>query len=636
MSDSTLEALQPFIDAGVLEPLDVRFGLTMARLAGASDDPLIALGAAMACRSPRLGHVYVDLADIGAVRVEPATGARDQELPWPDPGSWSEAMSGSPLVAGPPPRPLVLDGSRLYLHRYWDYQARLGAELRHRAFDRREVDAEWLSAALAALFPASPNGPGPDLQRVAAAVAVSRGLAVISGGPGTGKTTTVVRLLALLIDQARRDGRELRVALAAPTGKAAARLSESIRLGKRSEALRVLPDEVIERIPEKASTLHRLLGFQTHRPTRFRHDAETPLPFDVVVVDEASMIPLSLMSKLLDAVPSDARLVLLGDRDQLASVEAGTVLGDICPLPESAPFGDELAAQLAGLGADLPRELASPGSRSGGRVLRDSIVHLEHSYRFDTSGGIGKLAAEVKAGRSETALDLLREAGNSAAADGRLALVESDDPRLLATRLQRIVLGLYIPLPTDASEMAALESVQRFCVLCAHRRGPLGAVQLNEDIARWLTAAGRIDACGEWYAGRPIIVTQNDYQLGLFNGDIGITLPAKDGRGGLRVVFPTGEEPHYRELAPGRLPPHETVFAMTVHKSQGSEFDRVVLVLPPHPSRVLTRELLYTGITRAREHVTVVGPARVIASGIRERVQRASGLREILWPVDDR
>jgi exodeoxyribonuclease V alpha subunit len=476
------------------------------------------------------------------------------------------------------------------------------------------------------------------MQLVAAAVAALRGLTVITGGPGTGKTTTVIRLLALLVDQALREEKELRIALAAPTGKAAARMAESVRLGKAHEVMRRLRDDTLERIPETASTLHRLLGYQTREPTQFRHHAGNLLPLDVLVVDEASMIPLSLMAKLVAAVPRRARLVLIGDRDQLASVEAGAVLGDICPAAGGGggggggvKFTSGFAARLAELGAPLPDGLVAPAAGPAPPALSDCIVHLTRGYRFDAQGGIGRLAAEVKAGRHGKALALLREAGGAGSGGGQLALVDSDDPAQLRGALERVVLDAYEPVPPGAPEAAALESLGRLCVLCAHRRGPLGSARLNLDIERWLTAAGKIDARGEWYAGRPVIVTENDYQVGLFNGDIGVTLPSKGSPDGFRVVFPCADSPGFRAFSPGRLPPHETVFAMTVHKSQGSEFDRVVLVLPPRASRILTRELFYTGLTRAREHLTVVGPARVIRDGIEERIRRASGLGEILW-----
>jgi exodeoxyribonuclease V alpha subunit len=642
-------ALRRLSEAGALEPLEVRFGEAMARLAGAPHDHDLVLAAALACRAPRLGHVYADLADPGAVRFEHAWRGRDERLPWPEAATWLADVAGSRLVAGPGPRPLVLEGSRLYLRRYWEYQGALGQDLKRRARELRQVDAASARATLDGLFPRGPRTPTPDMQRVAAAVAALRGLTVITGGPGTGKTTTVVRLLALLVDQAQRGGRELRVALAAPTGKAAARMAEAIRAGKGAMAVRALDPATISRIPEAASTLHRLLGFQAREPSRFRHDAGNPLPFDVFVVDEASMIPLSLMAKLVDAVPLAARLVLLGDRDQLASVEAGAVLGDICPpraaADRGARFSAGFAARLAELGVEADA-LAAPARRQielalgsgpdpegddGSSALADCIVHLSHNYRFSRHGGIGELAAEVNAGRAARALALLRAATEDTDADGQLALVEDDDPVALRAKLERAVLDAYEPVPPGSTEKAALAAMGRLCVLCAHRQGAFGSAQLNRDVERWLGAAGLIEGRGEWYRGRPVIVTQNDYQVGLFNGDLGVALPSTGSRDGFRVVFPSADGPGFREFSPGRLPPHETAFAMTVHKSQGSEFARVVLVLPPHASRILTRELFYTGLTRARERLTVVGPARVVREGIEERIRRASGLREILW-----
>ena len=625
MTPSVLETLYAYRDAGVLAPLDIRFATTVARLAGEDDDLHVVLGAALASRAPRHGHVHVDLADVGSVRVEPKTFGETLELNWPEKAEWREALAKSRLVTSSP-GPLVLEGHHLYLRRYWEYQDRLGAELARRAVEQWEVDGDSCRETLSQLFGGQQTAARPDLQLVAAAVAALRGLAVITGGPGTGKTYTVLRLLALLIDQAGALGRELRIALAAPTGKAAARMSESIREGK---AKLQMPSEIVERISENASTLHRLLGYQHHAPTRFRHDDENPLPYDVLVVDEASMIPLSLMAKLVDAVPRRAKLILLGDRDQLASVEAGAVLGDLCPPPTSpkTAFTSGFAATLGEVGVQLPAGMILDGDDSS--PLRDCLVHLEHSHRFDSKGGIGKLALEVNSGRGDAALQLLR--ASAAEPAGALALVESDDPRRTREALRRIVLDKYVPGATEGSEEQALGSIGRFCVLCAHRRGPLGAARLNADIEDWLSAAGRLDVSGEWYAGRPVMVTQNDYNVELFNGDIGIVLPATEGESGYRVVFPKAEKPKFRQISPGRLPAHETVFAMTVHKSQGSEFDEVVVVLPSRISPILTRELLYTGLTRAKKRVTVVGPAAVITAGIEEQVRRASGLREILW-----
>ncbi len=639
MSNETRRLLDEFSYYGVLQPLDLQFALALTAMAGETAEPLVALGAALACRAPRLGHIYADLKDRSAIRVEPPSALRPAlsssswppasdatELPWPDGDEWVHAMSRSALVDMGSHCPLVLEGSRLYLHRYWEYQRQLGDALMTRAAVTRTINLDACRKALWRLFPKVQQVPEPNLQRLAAAIAVLGGIAVITGGPGTGKTTTVTRLLALLVEQARSEGRTLRIALAAPTGKAAARMAESIREGR--ETLDA-SSEVIAHIRADAFTIHRLLGFQRARPTQFRHHAANPLPQDVLVVDEASMIPLALMAKLVDALPSRATLVLLGDSDQLASVEAGAVLGDLCP-PEGSRqsgYSRSLASSLDALGVELPEGI---GIKDRPRAMNDSVVHLEHNFRFDATGGIGRLAREVNAGRGTAALNLL-VAETAANKTRELELVEGPSPQEMLQHLRKLVLEGCRPVTETTSESDVLAGIGRFCILCAHRRGRLGSLQLNVEIQQWLADAGLLKIDSDWYPGRPVMVTQNDYRAGLFNGDIGVVLAPREVGGQRRVVFPSAEPPGWRSISPGRLPPHETVFAMTIHKSQGSEFDEVVVVLPTYPSPILTRELLYTGITRARKRAIVVGPRRVIAHGIEQRVQRASGLREMLW-----
>ncbi len=614
------EPLEAFRAAGVLDALDVHFARAVCRLGGA-DDPCLLLAAAFASRAPRLGHVCAELGDLPAtVRLEGE--AATAPLPWPDPDAWRAAVAQSPLVGDE--RPLVLDGDRLYLARYWQYQRRLVQTLRARAAEAPQpVDPARLSAALQRLFPAS---DGPDLQMVAAATAALRSLTVVSGGPGTGKTTTVVRLLALLLDP-QLDLGARRVVLAAPTGKAAARLVEAIRDRKRDlEAGGVAP-EIIARIPDEASTLHRLLGWRPDRPTHFRHDAENPLPVDVVVVDEASMVDLALMAKLVDAIPPRARLVLLGDRDQLASVEAGAVLGDMCNAG-GAPRGRSAAFDAALRRALGPRAPADEGPPEAGPGIWDCVVHLTRTYRFGADSGIGTVARAVNAGEAEAAVALLSGRGARRFAD--VALHDEADDEARRRALRALVVGAYAGAVTASDPAAALDALGRFRVLCAHRRGEFGVEALNVEIERWLGAAGLIDRHRDWYPGRPVLVTRNDHALGLFNGDMGVVLPGE--RGALRAWFadPRGGEP--RAFHPGRLPPHDTVYALTVHQSQGSEFDRIAVVLPAEPSPILTRELLYTALTRARRHATVFGPADVLRRAIAERVRRASGLRAALYP----
>jgi exodeoxyribonuclease V alpha subunit len=608
-------------DAGVLRDVDVHFARTVARLA-AVDDPLVRLGLAVASRAPGAGHVCAELdAPARLVRLERAAPA----VRWPDADAWRDALAASAVVASPEVAaettcPLVLDGHRLYLARYWGYQRRLLGALRSRAGAiRGDVDEQVLRDGLTRLFPDRGDG-APDWQRTAAAAAVLRALAVVTGGPGTGKTTTVLAVLALLVEQAlAANVAPPRVALAAPTGKAAARLAESVAAGRARLAL---PDAVASHLPAGATTLHRLLGWQPHAPTRFRHHAGHPLPYDVVVVDEGSMVDLALMAKLLDAVSPDARLVLLGDRDQLASVEAGSILADVC--------GDGDCAYGAAWTARLTRVGAAPGAPAAGAVpaVADAVVRLRVSRRFAAEGGIGALARAVNDGDAEAALAVLARDPSGQVAWERL---DGDAERAGLAPLRRLALRGYRAAVAPDGPRAALDALERFRVLAAHRAGTLGVAGLNAELVAALAREGtapREAASARWWHGQPVMVVENDHAQELFNGDVGVVL--REAGGGLRAWFRTGDG-GVRGLAPARLPAHEPVLAMTVHKSQGSEFDEVALVLPVRPSPVLTRELLYTGITRARARVTVVASEAALRAAVAERVQRASGLREGLW-----
>lgn len=620
--------LQTLLDAGVISVLDMHFARGLARLH--PDEPeSVFLGAALASRAVRHGHVC---ADLGRVLESPLLDEEGQPLDvvLPNRFAWAMDLGASPLVsAGERPTPLVFDGgARLYLARYWRYQTSLAQGLRARVDHRpAEIDPQRLSAGVDRLFAGDGQHEADPWQRLAAVVAARRGLTVISGGPGTGKTSTVVRILALLQEQALARGqRPLRIQLFAPTGKAAARLGEAI-----VDRLAGLPvdDAVRQAIPTQPSTIHRGLGFRPSTPTHFVHDASNPLPVDLALVDEASMVDLALMAKLVDAVPPQARLVLLGDKNQLASVEAGAILGDVCRTdvqPGYSPqFRDELQAVLGrgGIPSEL-REAGTPG-------IGDCIVELAHSYRFSASGGIGGLARAVNRGDAGAVMEAL---GRPLPAErvhdqpGPVALVELREEDDLAKVLRPLVLEGFSGLLRSADPHERLAALGRFRLLSPHRLGRYGVVALNRLVEEELSRVGLVGTRDVWYDGRPIIVTENDHQLELYNGDVGLVHRDRDGL--TRVVFGTAGG-GLRWLSPARLPPHETVFAMTVHKSQGSEFDRVALVLPAAVSPVLTRELVYTAITRARERLVVYGTAEVLQEAVRRRIERASGLREALW-----
>ena len=628
--------LEQLATAGVLTPIDVHFAVALTELSP-DDEPSVVLAAALTSRAVRNGHVCLDLP---RALSTPLIDAEGQPVPWPIEGHsthrWALELSTSPLVSmGERATPLVFDGgARLYLARYFHYQRALADRLTARVQARpQDVDAERLRDGLARLLPnRSHQGDGfvaHAQQRLAALVAVLRGLTVISGGPGTGKTTTVLRILALLQEQAiGRGAPPLRIRLLAPTGKAAARLVESIEAGR---AELVCEPAVRDAIPREASTIHRALGYRPGAPTQFRHDADDPLPADVVLVDEASMVDLALMAKLMEAVPPHARVILLGDKNQLASVEAGAILGDICnagrPHGYSRAFAEEIEQRV---GPDLAPQARGPDHAG----IWDCIVELTHSYRFSAEGGIGGLARAVGRGDAQAVLGQL---GNPVSPDAAYApdgegpdvalvsLGNADDPGI---GLRPGILRGLSPMLRETDPMARLAAHSAFRVLAPHRKGRFGIERLTAGIEATLEAAGLVRTSEPFYDGRPILITKNDYQLDLFNGDVGIIGRGADGRPRTFFALPDGGQ---RTMSPHRLPPHETVFAMTVHKSQGSEFDRVALVIPPAVSPILTRELLYTAVTRAKRRVVVHGSPDVIAEAVGRRIDRASGLRERLW-----
>ncbi|WP_137973815.1 exodeoxyribonuclease V subunit alpha [Pseudomonas sp. F(2018)] len=582
-----------------LGPLERALLASLQRLEP-QDDAVLAC-AALCSEALAGGDVCLPLARVAGQRPWP-----EFDFVLPPLAELCTRLDGSALVAGPGAfAPLILEGERLYLARYQAYEQQLAAQLLARAADRPEVDEKVLAESLARLF--AFNQQQPDWQRLAAAQAVRRRLAVISGGPGTGKTTTVVRLLAALLEQPGGD--RLAIGLAAPTGKAAARMAEAIRNAKADLPL---ADELKALLPEEARTLHRLLGSRGDSPA-VRHDAARPLALDVLVVDEASMVDLALMAKLVAALPPQARLILLGDKDQLAAVEAGAVFAELC---EGRGFDAAAAAELQRItGQSVPVE--APRS-----ALGDAVVLLTHSHRFAGDSGIGELARRINGGDAAGTLNLLRE--------GRADLAWQAEPSQPAL-LERLEQGYrpYLQAARKGDPAEAFAAFNAFRALTAQREGPWGVSGINEALEARIKRRYSLAERERWYPGRAVMVRQNDYALGLFNGDIGICLASEHG---LRVFF-EGEgsgEDGFRAFAPARLPSHDSAFAMTVHKSQGSEFSEVLLALPESPSPLLTRALFYTGITRAKHKVEIWGlPAR-LSEAVNGKAERAAGLAQRL------
>lgn len=563
---------------------------------------------------------------------------------------WRQALALSPLVEDRdspprfPERPLVLSGTRLYLRRYWNYERSIAQALSDR-LSVAAVTPEDLSRRLNALFPEAFEINGErcsDWQKIACALASRGNFSVITGGPGTGKTTSVVRLLGLLQTPAVEDGKPLRIRLAAPTGKAAARLSESI-----GKAVRGLPVSapVREAIPTEVSTLHRLLG---SRPDsrNFIHDRDKPLELDVLVVDEASMIDLEMMACLLEALPRQARLILLGDKDQLASVDAGSVLGDLCRDAEVGGYSEQT---LDWLNTHSGETLSAPELQTAagqGDPLAQQTVMLRYSRRFDAQQGIGRLATLVNEKNAVEARRLLNQQlsqllnltlrGEHDAALTDLIINgngEAPGYRYYLEQLRDLRPARDNAWDSDVWAGWAgnvLAAFDEFRLLCALRRGPWGVEGLNQRVAAELCRCELLAGEQGWYEGRPVLVTRNDYSLNLMNGDIGIALwvPAPSGEQVLRVAFPRNDgSGGVRFVMPSRLVEVETVFAMTVHKSQGSEFNHTALVLPDALNPVLTKELLYTAITRAKRWFSLVeSSAGVFEGAVSRNVQRTSGL----------
>ncbi|MGM0825108.1 MAG: exodeoxyribonuclease V subunit alpha [Pseudomonadota bacterium] len=715
-----LALCERWVARGWLRDLDralVRFLATEAPDA----PPLLLLGAALASHQLGRGHVCLDInATLNAPDFALSLPPEGDDLTDPPPlpsdvlatltlTEWQAALSHPTLISqGPGNTPLVRSDSehttRLYLRRYWQYEQTLHQEIANRLTGEEgkgicRSPIHWamgddshpgiLPNALNVLFK---NTTTLDWQKTACALAARNRFGVITGGPGTGKTTTVVRLLALLqtLKLAQSPTQPLRIRLAAPTGKAAARLNESIA-GQVSllpiDALADLCDDAVTEqlktsIPTEVTTLHRLLGARPDT-RHFRHNAANPLALDVLVIDEASMVDIEMMTAVLSALPAQARLALLGDKDQLASVEAGAVLGDLCRRAEAAHYTPETAQWLENAtGQPLPEHYLD----HNGQPLDQAITMLRVSHRFNAESGIGQLAQAINQPSHTQSEREKHQAVHGVLRHGNpdlhhLVLGSNAESREEDTALDKLVIhgspdafpnagegrtdheGTPIAPPTGYRHYlstlkaqrpqglafeedkkayndwagAVLSAYSHFQLLCALRKGPWGVEGLNLRIAKTLRSEKLLFGSDHmlekgWYEGRPVLVTQNDYGLKLMNGDIGITLAVPDprtpGKSLLRVAFPTSDPVKpINWVLPSRLHAVETVFAMTVHKSQGSEFLHTALLLPPTPNPILTRELVYTGITRAREWLTLVEAKRgILNDAVTREVMRVSGV----------
>ena len=617
--------LREFNEAGVLSAADVHVAVRLGQLAGETREPVL-LAAALAVRGPRLGHVCVDLTTIRASATVDAEEAVDvTALPWPSVEAWPIELAASALVSvgvdtGADDRPLRLVGTNLYLDRYWREEGQLATDLLEFAADASSVvDEDVLADGLARLFPVETG----SRQSLAAASAVLRRFAVVAGGPGTGKTTTVARIMALLCEQAAAAGTPAPlVALAAPTGKAAARLEEAVH--EQARTLSVSSDLRAQLLSAGAMTLHRLLGRRPGSYSRFRHDRANKLPHDVVIVDESSMVSLSLMTRLVEAIRPTARLVLVGDPGQLTSIEAGAVLADVVGPAVGGPrFTASTRERLERIsGAPVPFDPPPDAA-----PLADSIVVLDRVHRYGT--GIAAVADAIRDGDGDRAVAALSHGGD----DVIWIPVDAGETEGVAAldvvRTEAVSAGrAAFEAARDGNARDALSALTTFRILCAHRRGTHGVAAWLSRVEGWLTQEVEgFAADTAWYPGRPLLVTANDYVLRLYNGDTGVVVTTDEGHP--TAAFARGDE--ITTFRPGRLTGVDTVYAMTIHKSQGSQFRTAAVVLPESSSQILTRELLYTAVTRAEARLIVVGTEETVRAAVERPVARASGLVSKLW-----
>jgi exodeoxyribonuclease V alpha subunit len=583
---------------GVFTDLDIYFAKFILTLAQNNNNEELLLSSVLVSHLTTQGHTGLDLT-VWAGQLFPAVSEPGMTtLSCPDFEPWLAALQKSNSVVGQPGdyAPLILEQCRLYLYRYWDYEQQLATHIRVRASRQHipnvPINYGILTTRLSHLF-IDKNQLSEDKQRQAVLTAVSHQFSVISGGPGTGKTTTIIKILVLLL----QENLNLTIALAAPTGKAAARLQETI---KQTLPQLNCAEHIKLAIPREAYTIHRLLSKQfisSSLPNNMPH----LLPYDVVIIDEASMVDLALMTQLAQAIPLSSRWILVGDQDQLTSVEAGSVLSDIGKASDSSPS----------------------------HFLQKRLVCLDKNYRFRENDGIELLAQAVNQGQAETAWQILttekypQVTWNQLGTSGNLPFQV----------IEQVITHFQQSLAINQPEVI-LQQLEQLKILCATRWGNYGAIAINRRLEEELSKRGLIRTQSPWYHGRPIIITRNDYTLKLFNGDIGIILRDTNSQQRLRAFFPGLESGQYRCFWPNRLPEHETVYAMTIHKSQGSEFKQVLILLPPQFSPLFTREWIYTGITRARHGVSIWGDEQVFKAMVAGKMNRVSGLYEKLVKAD--
>lgn len=598
--------LDTLYDSGLLNDIDRAFGELIHRLSD-TRDPWVALAAALVSRASAEGDACLDLAFICKHGIQSAE--TDRKIPLGiSLGQWRNILSSSSVVGNKNDKtPMILDGNRLYLQRYWNYEHQVANAIQNRC---QPLTSE-ISPTIGKTVPTQLMAEGDPEQLRAVRAALDQRLTVITGGPGTGKTTTIAKIILLLHhpESVKRPD----IVLAAPTGKAAARMQDA--LDSTFEALlRDHPVQLpVDRI--KSQTLHRLLGAMPGK-TQYRYHQDNPLPADVIIVDEASMIDLALMAKLMQAVSPSAKLILVGDKDQLASVEAGSVLGDIC----------------AGISGDngSKKQRVSKSYAVAGNHLADHIVVLGKSYRFSAGSGIGRLAGAINAGEGRQALALLEDPEERDVVFKNITGIQE-----LKKALRQVVSGDIAPAFAMDEPHHRLRHFNTLKILSPIRKGPFGVAALNQIVENVLGRLGCIQWLSaqedQWYPGRPVMLMRNDYHHNLFNGDVGVTMTHAGGPSPMRVAF-TQSSGGIQWLTPEQLPAHETVYAMTVHKSQGTEFNKVVLVLPDRDVPLLTRELIYTAVTRARKRVEIWGDPDILIASVERRIHRASGLRQGLWP----